>query len=155
MLSRIFWILMVVMALVAGAAMQGNLFFGWGDDEKVSEKAVEERIERAVEGGAPRIDVVGKDGRTVDVSRQTKEQLGEAVKRLVAAETALALARIRNDGDSALAGARARRDSARADVERLKAEIDREEKLSRADRDAIRARIREDVRQSVREAVRG
>lgn len=155
MLSRIFWVLMVAIALVAGAATQGNLLFGWGDDERAVEKAVEERVERAVEGRVERMEVVGADGRAIPVSPRTKEQLGEAVKSLVSAEAALALARITDDGEPALAEARARRDAARADVERLKAEIDREEKLSRADRDALRARIRDDVRQSVREAVRG
>ena len=155
MLSRIFWVLMVVIALFAGAAMQGNLFFGWGDDERANEKAVEERVERAVEGRVARMEVVGKDGRTIHVSRETKEQLAQAVKRLVSAEAALALAKITDEGEPALAQAQARRDSARAEVERLKAEIDREENLSRAERDAVRDQIREDVRRSVREAVRG
>lgn len=155
MLSRIFWVLMVAIALVAGAATQGNLLFGWGDDEPPSEKAIEARVERAVEGRVARIDVVGKDGRTIPVSPHTKEQLGEAVKRLVSAEAQLALARIKDDGEPALAEAQARRDAARAEVDGLKAQIDREEKLSKADRDALRARSRDDVRESVREAVRG
>ena len=156
MLSRIFWVMMVGIALVAGAATQGNLLFGWGgDDERATEKAVEERVERAVEGRVERMEVVGEDGRTIPVSRQTKEQLGKAVKRLIAAEAELALARITDDGEPALAEAQARRDEARADVERLKAQIDSEKQMSRAERDALRTRIREDVRESVRDAVRG
>lgn len=155
MLSRIFWVMMVAIALVAGAATQGNLLFGWGDDEPPTKEAIESRVERAVEGNAPRIDVVGKDSRTIPVSPQTKEQLREAVKRLVTAEAHLALARVTDEGEPALAQAQARRDAARAEVDQLKAQIDGEEKLSKADRDALRARIRDDVRQSVREAVRG
>ena len=155
MLSRIFWIMMVGIALVAGAATQGNLLFGWGDDEPATEKAIEARVERSVEGRLARMEVVGEDGRTIPVSPHTKEQLGKAVSRLVSAEGQLALARVTDDGEPALAEAEARRDAARADVERLKAEIDREKQLSRAERDALRTRIREDVRQSVRDAIRG
>ena len=154
MLSRIFWVLLAGVALVAGAATQGKLLFGWGDD-RADEAAIEARVERAVEGRVERMEVVQADGRTIDVRPETKRELGHAVKRLVSAEAELALARLTDESDAAVRQTRARRDAARADVDRLKAQIEREEQLSKAGRDALRTQIRENVRRSVREAIRG
>ena len=158
MLSRIFWVLLTGVALVAGTAMQGNLLFGIGDGERAQikkEAAIEARVERAIERRLEHAEVVGADGQEVDLNRQTKQELASAVSRLVTAQTELALAGVWNEGEAAVQQARARRDSARADVDRLKDEIRRQERLSRAGRDALRTQIREDVRETVREAVRG
>ena len=154
MLSRIFWVLLAGVALVAGAATQGNLLFGWGDDRE-KEAAIEARVERSVEGRVSKMEVADSDGRTIHVRPETKRELGHAIKRLVSAEAEVALARVTDESDAAIQATRARRDAARADVVRLKAQIHREEQLSKAGRDALRTKIRENVRQSVREAIPG
>ena len=157
MASRIFWILMVGVALIGGAAMQGGLIFDWSDDhrvERATEARVEARVDNAVDQHFDRMRVVGSDGRTIDVSPQTKRELGGAVRRLVAAEAELALLRIDGDNDAAMREARSRSESARADVERLKAQLEREKQLSERDRDAVRTQIQQEIRESVRSAIR-
>ena len=155
MASRLFWIFLVIAALVGGMAVQqGGWLFDWGHDAHVDrsiDTAVDARVDRSIEQRFDRMHVVGSNGQAIDVSPQTKRALGEAVRRLVAAETQLALAHI-GDGDD-VDGARSQRDAARAEVERLKGEIDRQEDLSERDRDLIREQIRQSVRETVRAAV--
>lgn len=153
MLSRIFWVVLAGVALVAGAATQGNLLFDWGGDRE-TEAAVEARVERAVEERLSKMDVVDADGDAIEVRAETKRELGHAVRRLVSAEAELALASVTDGGESALDETRARRDAARADIERLKGEIDREEQLSDRDRERMQREIQQQVRSSVRETVR-
>ena len=153
--SRIFWILMVVVALFAGAATQPrNWLFSWGEEsrsERAIEAAAEARAERSIESRFDRMQVVGSNGERIDVSPETRRELGHAVRRLVAAESELALARIGDEGD--VKEARSRRDAARAEVERLKEEIDTRDELSERDRDLVRQQIRENIRETVRTAV--
>lgn len=158
MASRLFWIFLVVAALAAGTLFQGrDLIFAWAGDsaaERATDAAIEGRVERAIEGSFERMQVVDSDGRTVDVAPQTKRDLGAAVRRLASAEAELALLRVRGADGSDSIEARSRRDQAKADVERLKAEIERQEELPTGDRDAVRQQIQQEVRSSVRETVR-
>jgi hypothetical protein len=156
MASRMFWIFLVVVALVAGTLFQGrDLIFGLAGDAAVEariDRAVEGRVERAVESSFERMHVVGSDGRTIDVALRTKRELGDAVRRLASAEVELAM--IRGSDEAAARGAQSRRDAARADVERLKNEIEQQDGRSAADRDLIRQQIQQEVRSSIRETVR-
>ena len=152
--SRLFWIMLTGVALVAGAALQGNMLFDWGDDAK-RHKVVEARVDRAVDERLVGMEVVDSQGRTIKVSPDTKEQLGQAVKRLVAAEAELALLRIKDAGEAEVRAARRRSEAAHAEVDRIKDQIDREERLSERDRQAMRDQIRQEVRETVRSAVRG
>ena len=158
MASRMFWIVLVAVALVGGTLFQGrDLIFGLAGDTAVEarvDRSIEGRVERAVESRFERMHVVGSDGRTIDVAPQTKRELGDAVRRLASAEAELAMIRIRDSGEAAALDARSRRDTAKADVQRLKAEIERPDELSGADRDRIRQQIQHQVRSSVRETVR-
>lgn len=158
-MSRIFWILMVVLALVAGTLFQARDFvFAWAGDTAVEarvEQAIETRVEDAVESSVERMQIIDSDGRAIEVAPQTKRDLGDAVRRLAGAEAELALMRVRgNDDAAALREARSRRDAAKSDVERLQAEIERQDELSAPDRDAVRQQIQQDVRSSIRETVR-
>ena len=158
-MSRIFWILMVVVALVAGTLFQARDFvFAWAGDTAVEarvEQAIETRVADTVESSVERMQVVDSDGRAIEVAPQTKRDLGDAVRRLAGAEAELALMRVRGSDDAAaVQDARSRRDAAKADVERLKAEIERQDELSPPDRHAVRQQIKEDVRSSIRETVR-
>lgn len=158
-MSRIFWILMVVLALVAGTLFQArDLVFAWAGDTAVEarvEQAIETRVEDAVESSVERMQIIDSDGRAIEVAPQTKRDLGDAVRRLAGAEAELALMRVRgNDDAAALREARSRRDAAKSDVERLQAEIERQDELSAPDRDAVRQQIQQDVRSSIRETVR-
>jgi hypothetical protein len=163
MLSRIFWISVAGIALIAGMAVQGDSIFGWGDrvhSDRHRERAIEARVERAIEGGFEEMHVVGSDGREVDVPAKTKQAMAKAVGELVKAEAHLAVTRIGDDDDDdeELQAAQARRDRARAEIDRLKVEMKEFERAAQGDNDAlreqIRREIREDVRASVREAVR-
>jgi hypothetical protein len=152
--SRLFWIMLTGVALVAGAALQGNMLFDWGEDAK-RHKIVEARADRAVDERLDRMEVVDSQGRTIKVSADTKKELGHAVKRLAAAEAELAMLRIKDGDEADIRAARRRSEAAHAEVDRLKAQIDREEQLPDRDRQAVRDQIREEVRETVRSAVRG
>lgn len=151
MLSRIFWIFMAVLALVGGIAVkERDLIFSWGDDAARG-RAIEARI-------FDHMEVRGSDGRSIDVAPETKRAMGDAIGRLVSAETELALAKVRHADEGEMRQASAERAAARAEVERLKAEIDRQKQLSESDRNLVREqiqqKIRDDIRASVRDAVR-
>ena len=175
MLSRIFWVGIAGVALVAGIALQdGNRLFSWGHDADVSRHidrsidrevdrgmdsgidAMKDDVDRAIDRGLDGIEVVS-DGREIDVPPEMKRAFATAVAGLVEAETDLALLRIRDASNGEREAAAARRDQARAEVNRWKAEIrSREQRpvIERQVRDQIRQEIREDVRDTVRDTVR-
>lgn len=156
MLSRIFWVLLAGVAFIGGLAVQGNAIFSLGDDaDNAREQAIEQRVESAIESRfEDHMTVVGADGEAIDISPQTKRELGRAVGRLAAAKTQAALLRARGADDHEIAAAELRSEKASAEVDRLKAEIDRQEALSQSDRDALRTQIREEIRDAVRSTVR-
>jgi hypothetical protein len=158
MLSRIFWIGLAGLALLGGMAWQGGHgIISWGDDAdhgRSIEQKIEARVDRAVDRSFDHITVVHSDGKKIDVPPETKRAMGEAVGRLVKAETDLALLRIRDGSDKDVGAAIARRDQAKADIDRLKNQIEQRKQLTEDSRDALREQIRADVRETVREAVR-
>ena len=158
MLSRIMWISVAGIALIAGIAMQdGDWIFGWNDRTEVSSKAdrtVEARLDRAIERGFDKMQVTDSDGREIDVPAKTKRAMADAVGRLVKAEMELATARIGEDDEGAMRAARAERDRARADVDRLKAQIEDFERAAQGENDVLREEIRREIREDVRETVR-
>ena len=160
MASRILWVLLAGGALVAGIALQdGDAIFGWGDhDARVAtstERTVESRVERAVERGAERMQVVDARGNEVVVSDEAKRALAGAVGRLVEAEVAHAVLGVRDASPGELAAANARRVAARAEVDRLKAQMAAEQGAvsDAAVRAQIQREVREDIRASIRDAV--
>ncbi|HWI76007.1 MAG TPA: hypothetical protein VNS53_02850 [Sphingomicrobium sp.] len=158
MASRLFWIFLTGVAIVAGLAVQQrDLLFGW-DSGAATDRGIEARIDRSIDRSFDRIQVMGSDGKSIDVAPETKRALGDAVGRLVSAETQLALVKLRHSDDAEIRQAISSRDAERAEVDRLKDQIDREKQLSDGDRDVVRdqiqQRIRDDIRESIRSAVR-
>ena len=160
MLSRILWISVAGIALVAGMALQNDWPVSWDDDTEYSEQAartVEERVDRAIDRSFDNMTVVESNGHEIDVPAETKRAMAAAVGELVKAETDLAMARIGEENDKEVQAASARRDKARAEVDRMKAEIERIERAANGDssaaREQIRREVQEDVRATVREAV--
>ena len=158
MLSRIFWIGIAGVALIAGMILQdGNGILSWGDDSDRSQSVVERieaRVDHSIDRSFDKMTVVSSDGEEIDVPVETKRALADAVSRLVKAETDLALLRVRDGSDQEIAAADVRRDQARADLERLKDQINREKRLTEDGRDELRDQIRDDVRETVRAAVK-
>ena len=162
MLSRILWIGVAGIAIVAGIAFQdGDRFFGWDDarDHRSSraDRAAESRIDRAIDRSFEKMEVTGADGERVEVSAETKRELAGAVSRLVKAEADLAMLRIGDGSEEEIKAARARIADARGDIDRVKARINSAERAAETEHDAlaeeIRREVREDVRASIREAV--
>lgn len=157
MLSRIFWVGIAGLALVTGMVLQGDFgLLGFGDraiDTRI-DRTVDRTVDRAVDRSVDHLRVVGADGRQVTISPDTKRALVEAVGRLAKAEADHAVLRIGDAGEEEMRTATARRAEARAEVDRLKAEIERQEEAAATDRDAIRDEVRREIRDSVREAVR-
>ena len=149
MLSRILWIGLAGIALIAGAILQNrdSLFEGTDHHSGV--------IERAVDAGVDTVPIVVIDTRQNPVSPDAKRALDDAVRRLLKAETELALVRVRNGDDEARQAAEARRNQARTDVDRLAEQIEHKKDGARVDRDAIRNEVREEVRAAVRDALGG
>jgi hypothetical protein len=162
MLSRILWISVAGLALIAGIAVQDGGIFSWADDHAgisaKTEQAIVDGVDRAVEENADKMTIMGADGDEIDVPPETKRALGEAVGRLVKAETALAMLRFRDGSEDERKAAEARRAQARADVDRLKAEIKRHDQSALIDSDEVteevQREVREDVRAEIRDAVR-
>lgn len=162
MASRIFWVLVAGIALVTGMLFQdGDRIFAWGHEAGITERteqAIQARVERAVEGSVDKMQVIGTDGREIDVPPETRRALGDAVGRLVRAETELAVLRIRDGSPQERRAAEARRAEARAEVDRLKAEIKGQDRAavleSEAVSEQVERQVREDVRATVRDAVR-
>ena len=158
MASRLFWIFLTGVAIVAGFAVQRrDVLFGWHSDA-ATDRRIEARIDRSIDRNFDHIQVTGSDGKTIDVASETKRALGDAVGQLVSAETQLALVKLRHSSEAEVRQATASRDAARAEVDRLKDQIDREKPLSDGDRDVVRdqiqQKIRDDIRESIRSAVR-
>jgi len=157
MLSRIFWVGIAGIALVAGIMLQdGDWIFG-SDDRAIDariDRTVDRTVDRVVDRSVDRMKVVGTDGREIDVSSETKRAMAEAVGRLVKAEAELAILGIRDANADDIAAASVRRDQARTEVETLKAEIERQRQLSRTESDAVSEQIQRQVQDDVRAAVR-
>jgi hypothetical protein len=157
MLSRIFWVAAAGIALVAGVMLQGGgWIFGSGDraiDASI-DRAVDRTVDRAVDRTIDRVQVVGTDGHELQVSSQTKQQFAEAVGRLVKAESDFAVLRVGGTDSPERYAAAARRDQARREVGRLKAEIEQQKQLASVQRDAAREQIRREVRDEIRSTVR-
>jgi hypothetical protein len=158
MLSRLLWIGIAGAALIAGIALQdGNSMFGWSHNSHVSaktERSIDARVERTIEGSFDKMQVVGSDGREVDVPAETKRALANAVGRLVKAEADMAIARVGDDDEEAVREASARRDQARREVDRLKAEIKGYERAAQGENGALHEQIRREIREDVRDTVR-
>lgn len=158
MASRIFWVMLAGAALVTGMILQdGDRIFSMAaESESLAsvERSIEASVERAVEGSVDQMQVIDADGNEIDVPAETKQALGAAVGRLVKAEADLAILRIRDGNDLEIRAANARRAEARAEVDRLKAEIRGKEPAATTENGAVREQIRAEIRESVREAVR-
>ena len=154
MLSRIFWIGIAGIAIVAGMIIQnGRGILSWGDGSDHSRsQRIESRVDAAIDRSVDRMQIVGSDGEEIDVPAEAKRALADAVGRLVKAETELALLRVREVDKKEIEAATVRRDRARAEVETLKSHIERQKALSDGKRDAIRDQIRDDIRDTVRGA---
>lgn len=154
MLSRIFWIGLAGIALVAGMILQdGRGMISW-DDSADHKRSVETRVDTAIDRSFARMQVVGSDGEVIVVPAETKRALAAAVAELVRAEADLAVSKIGDENDEAVRAAQARRDRANAKVDRLKAEIERLEKAPARDSDAISAEVRQQIRDEVRAEIR-
>ena len=154
MLSRIFWIGIAGIAIVAGMILQnGGSILSWGTDHSRSHR-VESRVDAAIDRSVDKLQVVGPGGDEVDLSPEAKRALADAVGRLVKAETELALLKVRDAGKSEIAAATARRDRARANVETLKSRIEDQQTRAEDQRDVVRDQLRDDLRDTVRDAVR-
>ena len=126
MLSRIFWVGVAGIALSAGMALQdGPRIISWDHDEPPVHKAssIDEKVDRALDRSFDKMHVTDADGEEIDVPAKTKRAMAEAGGRLVKADADRAMARIGEDDAQAMKAAGARRNQARADIDRLKAEI--------------------------------
>ena len=158
MLSRIFWIGVAGIALIAGMAVQdGGGLFSWGDHRDVSvhrDHSIDDQVDRAIDRSFDKMQVTGSDGEEIDVPTKTKRAMADAVGRLVKAEADLAMARVGEDDEEAMQAAQSRRNQARADIDRLKAEIREFERAAQSENEALREEIRREIRDDVRETVR-
>ena len=149
MAGRLAWILAGGAAIVGGMAIQDGNMFSFGPDDRQIDREIDEAVSEAraerEDGRAARIVVPGEGGEEAAVRAMT-----EAVSDLVRAEAALAAVQIGSGEDPAeVARARAERDRARVEVDRLKALLQAQDGSEEA-----RRAIREQVRSEVREAVR-
>jgi hypothetical protein len=160
MASRIFWVMIAVLALVTGMVLQdGVSIFGWNDRvservERAVDRSVDQTIDRTVDRTIDRMQVVDSDGREIAADSDAKRALGEAVGRLVKAEADLAVLKVRDGAAEDIQAASTRRDQARAEVETLKAQIEEQDRLAQADGATARDEIRDEIRDTVRDAVR-
>ena len=156
MLSRLFWVGIASVALVAGIVIQEGGPFSWGHDRAIDrtiDRAVDRSVDRTVDRTIDGMQVVGANGREITVSREAKRALVQAVGRLVKAEAELAALRIADGGADEMQAATAIRDQARADVDRMKAQIQDQETAARVESD-VRDQVRQEIRDTVRDAVR-
>lgn len=158
MLSRILWISVAGLALIIGIAVQdGDKILGWVEDTEMSataEGTVEDRVDRAIDRSFDKMDVTGSDGREIDVPAETKRAMAAAVAQLVKAETDFAMARVGDASDEEIQSAQARRTAARAEVERLKDQIEKLDRASDSERQVLREQIKREIQQDVRATVR-
>ena len=154
MLSRILWVGVAGLAIIAGMAFQGDRVISWDDhSDSKREQTIEAKVDRAIDRSFDKMQVMGPDGEEVDVPAETKRELAGAVGRLVKAETDLAMLKMSDSSDEEMDAARDKIADARADIDRLKVEIKSAESGARLESDALRDQIREEVRESVRESV--
>ena len=152
MLSRILWIGLTGIALIAGIALQdGPGIFSW---DHGADRSVAERVDAAIDRGIDKMQVTGSDGEEIDVPPETKRALADAIGRLVKTETELAMLRFRDGSKEDIAAADARRDQTKAEVEAIKDRIEGQNALADERRAELREQIRVDVRESVRRAVK-
>ena len=158
MLSRIFWVGIAGIALVTGMILQdgGRIFSMAAESESMEgvERSIEQSVDRAIDGSFDQMQVMDGDGNSIDVPPETKRALGQAVGALVKAEADLAILKIRDGSAEEMQAADLRRAKARAEVDRLKAEIKGQGQAARAEHDALSAQIERDVRDEVREDIR-
>jgi uncharacterized protein with von Willebrand factor type A (vWA) domain len=158
MLSRIFWIGLAGLALIGGMILQGGgSIFSWGDHREISAKvegSIEDRVDRAIDRSFDKMQVQGSDGREVDVPAETKRAMAGAVAELVKAEADLAVAKVSEGSEEELNAARARREKARAEVDRLEEQLRRIDRASPGDREALREQIKREVQEDIRATVR-
>ena len=131
-----------------------------GDHAEMSVKAertIEDKVDRAIDRSFDKMQVTGSDGQEMEVPAEAKRAMADAVGRLVKAETDLAIARVGDGSDEEIKAARANREKARADVDRLKEQFEKLDRAASSDnavlREQIRREIREDIRASVQESV--
>ena len=154
MLSRIFWIGLTAIALIAGIAWQGShRFISWDYDSDRPSKHIEARVDEAIHRGIDKMEVTGEDDTTIDVPPETKRALADAIGRLVKAETSLAMLRVRDGSKKEIDAATARRDQAKADVETIKDRIEGQKALAEK-RGRLGDHIRAEVHETVRDAVK-
>jgi hypothetical protein len=164
MLSRIFWVGLAGLALITGMVLQDSRgLFSWAGDEASLDARIDRaldgggldsRIDRVVDRGLDKMEVVGADGQAIEVTGESKKAMADAITTLIKAETSLAMLRIGDGSREEVQAASGRRDQARAEVDRLKAQFERQDVVGDATREQIRRDIREDVREDVRETVR-
>ena len=158
MASRIFWVMLAGLALVVGMVLQdGRGMLSWGHDTDISartERSIESSIDRAIDGTVDKMEVIGSDGREIDVPPETKRAMADAVGQLVKAEADLAILRVRDGSAEERQAAETRRTEARAEVDRLKAVINGEEDAARADQAAVREQVRREIRDEIRAEIR-
>ena len=166
MLSRILWVGAAGIALVAGMMLQGDWVFG------PSHRSIDASIERAVDRSVDRtldrtiartrdrrvdssdhFQVTDADGRQMEVSPEMKRAMAAAVGRLVKAEANHTVLRIRHASEQEVNVANGRRAQARAEVERLKAEIKAQDRATRLEQDAVPEEVRQEIADTVRDAV--
>ena len=154
MAGRLAWVLAGGAAIVGGMMIQDGDMFSFSDEFQI-DREVDREVDQEIDEAIAEASAVRESGRIVvggrsDPDRQAVRAMTDAVADLVKAETALAAAQIGNNDDpQEVAAARAERDRARAEVERLKTAIETQDGSESA-----RAAIREQVRSEVREAVR-
>lgn len=153
MAGRLAWILAGGAAIVGGMAFQGSNFIHLDDGDG-------DEIRRAVEDVRPgaerdaRVKVIVDGERHADVEAEAVKAMTSAVGRLVRAEAALAIAQAGDDPEE-IAQATERRDRARALVDKLAADIERQaEAKSASAGDPAKVRVRDVVRDEVRAAIR-
>jgi hypothetical protein len=158
MLSRLFWIGLAGLALLIGMFLQdGRHIFSWVDDRADisarTERAIDASIDKAVDKSVNHLEITGPDGEEINADPAVKRALAVAVGELVKAEADLAVLHAQGARPDAMGAARTRRDGARAEVDRLKAQIKGEDVQAQvADEAAIRAQVRDDVRDAIRDA---
>jgi hypothetical protein len=157
MLSRIFWIAAAGIALVAGVMVRDGGWIFDSNDRAIDasiDRAVDRTIDRTIDRRMDGVQVVGADGHELQVSSQTKQQFADAVGRLVEAESDFALLRVGGTDGPERNAAAARRDQARREVSRLKAEIKQQGQPASLQRNAAREQIRDEIRDDIRSTVR-
>jgi hypothetical protein len=151
MAGRLAWILAGGAAIVGGMIVQDREWISF-DDRSHEERVVKAREARS-EAERLRVTVAGeRDG---EVDPESVRAMTRAVGDLVRTEAALALAEA-GDDQAEIGAARERRDRAKARVDELKAEIQRQagDSADEGREAAIRDTVRQEIRDGVRDAVR-